>query len=66
MKLKTSNELLAHDIVPSQVFQRWDTVKNFYGMYQKAKSNIGLVVVNDQKSWNELIEKLNQQESNGG
>lgn len=66
MKLKTSNELLAYDIVPSQVFQRWDPVKNFYGMYQKAKSNIGLVVVNDQKSWNELIEKLKQQESNGG
>ena len=36
------------------------------GFFNGAKSNIGLVVVNDQKSWNELIEKLKQQESNGG
>lgn len=66
MRIKTAHELLLQNIVPSEVFQRWDPVKNFYSVYQKAKSSDDLVVVSDQNSWNELVQKLNQQERVGG
>jgi len=66
MRIKTANELLLHNIVPSEVFQRWDPVKNFYSVYQNAKSSDGLVVVSDQNSWNELVQKLEQQVPVGG
>ena len=66
MRIKTSNELLSQNIVPSAVFQRWDSVKNFYSAYQNAKSSDGLVVVSDQNSWNEFVQKLKKQEPVGG
>ena len=66
MHIKTENELLSQNIVPSGVFQRWDPLKNFYSDYQKAKSSAGLVVVSDQNSFNELFQKLKQQEPVGG
>ena len=66
MHIKTENELLSQNIVPSGVFQRWDPLKNFYSDYQKAKSSAGLVVVSDQNSFNELVQKLKQQEPVGG
>ena len=66
MHINTENELLSQNIVPSGVFQRWDPLKNFYSDYQKAKSSAGLVVVSDQNSFNELVQKLKQQEPVGG
>ena len=66
MRIKTENELLSQNIVPSGVFQRWDPLINFYSAYQKAESSAGLVVVSDQNSFNELVQKLKQQEPVGG
>jgi hypothetical protein len=65
MRIKTSNEMLSQNITPSEVFQRWDPEKNFYGVYPKSKSPDDFVVVNDQNSWNELVQKLKQQEPVG-
>ena len=66
VRIETANALRSKDIVPSEVFQRWDLVKNFYSIYHEAKSSDGFVVVNDQNSWNELVQKLQQNEPVGG
>jgi hypothetical protein len=66
VRKETGNALRSKDIVPSEVFQRWDLVKNFYSIYHEAKSSDGFVVVNDKNSWNELVQKLKKQEPVGG
>jgi hypothetical protein len=62
-KAKTSFD--TQKIVPSQNFDRWDSISNFYRSHDEIQTSKNLVAVNDKTSWVELVGKINQQESAG-
>lgn len=62
-KVKTSFD--TQKIVPTQIFDRWDPSANFYRSHEEIQASNNLVVVNDQASWVELVDKLRQQQLAG-
>ena len=62
-KVKTSFD--TQKIVPTQIFDRWDPSANFYRSHEEIQASNNLVVVNDQTSWVELVDKLRQQQLAG-
>jgi hypothetical protein len=66
MSHKSIISLTSKGIVPSQIFERWDQLTNFYRSHDEIQYNKKLITINDQKSWSEFVGKLNQQNSKGG
>jgi hypothetical protein len=65
MSHKAQMSFDAKQIVPSQIFERWDQASNFYRSHDESPTIAKLVPINNQKSWSELIGKLNQNKSEG-
>lgn len=62
MSHKVQSSLHDQQIVPTQIFERWDQSADFYRSHEEVQATKKLVAVNDQASWAELVGKLQKQE----